>query len=176
MPWRHCIGQDFFFWIRFLHDFLNLFKKNPDNFHKFVAKANIASWGEDHEQLVFLSQVSHHERALVNDLQSVSKKLSENRSRIGLKSMKINVGSPKKRYRKKTLQTKSITEKKPLQKKTLHTNTAWQFSQIRRQGGEHWTRTYQTHALTSSGATVYATRTGIRHSALGHSSGVFAER
>ena len=29
------------------------------------------------------------------------------------------------------------------------------------------------HALTSSGAAAYATRTGIRHSALGHSSGVF---
>ena len=28
--------------------------------------------------------------------------------------------------------------------------------------------------MTSSGATVYATRTGIRHSALGHSRGVFA--
>ena len=103
--------------------FLTCSKQNPDNFQKFVAKANIASWGEDHEQLVFFSQVSHHERALVNDLQSVSKKLSETRSRIGLKSMKINVGSPK-TIQKKTLQTKNITEKKPLQKKTLHTNTA----------------------------------------------------
>ena len=62
------------------------------------------------------SQVSHHERALVNDLQSVSKKLSETRSRIGLKSMKINVGSQK-TIQKKTLQTKNVTEKKRYRKK-----------------------------------------------------------
>ena len=58
--------------------------------------------------------MSHHERALVNDLQSVSKKLSETRSRIGLKSMKINVGSPKKRYREK-----SVTDKKHYRKETV---------------------------------------------------------
>ena len=122
MPWRHCIGQDFFFWISFLHDFLNLFKKNPDNFHKFVAKANIASLGGRSWTNSFCSQVSHHERALVNDLQSVSKKLSETRSRIGLKSMKINVGSQKtiqkkryrqKRYRKKRYRKKRYTQTQP---------------------------------------------------------------
>ena len=75
--------------------------------------------------------MSHHERALVNDLQSVSKKLSETRSRIGLKSMKINVGSQKndtekKRYRQKTLQKrnryrKNVTHKHSL---TIFTNSS----------------------------------------------------
>ena len=59
----------------------------------------------------------------MNDLQSVSKKLSETRSRIGLKSMKINVGSPKKLYRKKYVTDKKVTEKKPLQKKKRYTQT-----------------------------------------------------
>ena len=163
MPWRHCIGQDFFFWISFLHDFLNLFKKNLTIFTNSSLRQTSHPGGRSWT-ISFCSQVSHHERALVNDLQSVSKKLSETRSRIGLKSMKINVGSQK-TIQKKTLQTKNVTEKKRYRKKSLHTNTAWQFSQIRRQGGKHWTRIYQTHALTSSGATVYATRTGIRRAA-----------
>ena len=61
--------------------------------------------------------MSHHERALVNDLQSVSKKLSETRSRIGLKSMKINVGSPKKRYRKKRYRQKTLQKRNRYRKK-----------------------------------------------------------
>ena len=75
--------------------------------------------------------MSHHERALVNDLQNVSKNLSETRSRIGLKSMKNNVGSPKndseknitdkKHYRKETVTEKNVTHKHSL---TIFTNSS----------------------------------------------------